>query len=1712
MTPGSTARSASSPSPQVIQASQPSTTDSSARHDLLASPGRSLTRKPGYAPMPETRGVTASQVPPSTPPRQIRSTVRSPPNTITRAVNTALPRSPTNSDHYYSTSPSRSSPFDNYPSSSLGDVELTPITPKKVFSGYRRFDEDSPFHDRHSILQPQQAPDKNSVENMTVLSDEDPFEYSNIPVAGGKQKTSSGYVFSSLSPRGLDEKGEMMTFGPMLDENRPISVFRRSLYPSQSPIPPSTLQDHPDLLAMPATPSSRLDQRAIQQVQHIRPTFRSLYTMSTRREYLILLLPAFAVAIGCAVIPPYMSQVIGDAFAIFAAYPFNTNLATDQARAALKQGVSETSVKLGVAGILAVLANYLKGLFWVWYGESVTGRLRIKVYNGVQVKSMKWFDLGMGMKEEEEVEGEKKESIGAGGLMSKFARETDDVRVACGLSSGVVIQNIGTFILCFILAMVKSPTLALVTLSTVPLIVVVQITTQVLCAPLYADERRAFAEASTNVERVTSAVATVKIHNAQQAEAERFDTLIGRGKASLIKQGAVWAVCAGLTDFILLGTFVLGFWYGAKIIREGKATSGDVMTCFWACLFSSAYLQQVVPHLTVITKGKNSMASLLTIIQEEPSRPVSGNPFSPAGSPIAPSFPKSTAKIERQSRPVSLQGIRPPRCHGEFNLQNVSFAYPSRADNPVLRDVSLFIPPGETTFIVGGSGSGKSTIAQLLLRLYEPSSGEIVMDNQSFGFLDPMFTREHIAAVQQGCILFDMTVHENVAMGLAGSAPTLDPKTGQKRMRTPKDVTREEVIEACKMAMIHDFIESLPDGYDTSLGTGGSSLSGGQRQRMALARARIRNPTVLILDEATSALDPTSRVLVFQALKAWRNNQTTIVITHDLSQIVSDDFVYVMSHGVIAEQGFRVDLAQKNGGIFAAIAAEQAINPFPAKHLSKEGTEWQKGLEDILDMEREFEEVLDDRDRTHTPSFAGLAGRPGSTYFDIFDEYTKGNFRSSGLRPTYGDRTLLEKRLSKAQKRLTWTAEDLGSRPVSRHSMAIRPGSRLSQVHGSSGMAPSWGLTARQSSFDTTRTPSRGNDRALDRDWTDKDRDAGLGRHQHTFSQMLAIDPKDSLASLEITSDLPAVRMAENAPSAIPSLRSLIKLYFPSMPAKWLLLLGSLGSIGHGITTPVWSFFLAKLMAIVGAGGTDTVALTKFGLIVLALCAAQGFVSGVAEWALVACSARWTNSIRRMAFSKVVKQDKAFFDESKNSSARLVHTLIKDTDDARTIMSQVIGKSLTVATMISMGIIWALVVGWQLTLIGVALGPVFGGYMILDAWLISKQEVRCKAGREAVGRAFYESIANVRGIRAMALDSAFLEKFSTDARRAKVLGYRAAWFIAMSGGVSGGLPLFAQALMNFAGSEFMLSNIMNYQQMLQVYNLVLFSITFGTQMLDFIPTMAKARVAARDFNRLYLLSTESNESRGSLRFPIKGNVTFTDITFAYPTRPDVPVFTGLSLTLTPGECVAIVGPSGSGKSTIAALLQRLYPPTSGMILLDKHDLQTADVKFLRDHIAVVSQSANLFDATIAENIAYGSPHLPLGEIQRAAKSANIHEFIMALPQGYETPLGENAALISGGQAQRLQIARALCRRSNILILDECTSALDGDNARAVLDTIVKIKDSRTTIFITHSVEAMRRCDRIICLGEGRVAEEGTFEGLMAKRGVFAQLMNTGEWE
>ena len=243
----------------------------------------------------------------------------------------------------------------------------------------------------------------------------------------------------------------------------------------------------------------------------------------------------------------------------------------------------------------------------------------------------------------------------------------------------------------------------------------------------------------------------------------------------------------------------------------------------------------------------------------------------------------------------------------------------------------------------------------------------------------------------------------------------------------------------------------------------------------------------------------------------------------------------------------------------------------------------------------------------------------------------------------------------------------------------------------------------------------------------------------------------------------------------------------------------------------------------------------------------------------------------------------------------------------------------------------------------------------------------------------------------------------------------------------------------------------------------------------------------------------------ALPSPPRGEVALSDVSFAYPGRPDLPALKGFDLTVRPGETVALVGPSGAGKSTVFRLLLRFYDPQAGQVLVDGIDVREADPEEVRARFAWVSQEAPLFSGSALENIRFGREDVSLEEAREAADRAQALTFLDALPQGLETPLGERGRSLSGGQRQRLAIARALVRHAPILLLDEATSALDAENERLVQAALDEAMEARTTLVIAHRLATVLRADRIVVMDDGRVVEQGTHAQLLAARGLYARL-------
>ncbi|KAF9447986.1 P-loop containing nucleoside triphosphate hydrolase protein [Macrolepiota fuliginosa MF-IS2] len=1494
------------------------------------------------------------------------------------------------------------------------------------------------------------------------------------------------------------------------------------------------------------------------------PSIRLLFSLLSRRHLLCLLLPAVCSSVVAGGVAPFMTYVIGQAFDAFALFPLGPN-PPQVAKDALLQSVGLVAIELLGLAVGSLALGSVTSSLWIWTGERNAMALRKAVYRSVAKKDMVWFDTNLGEQE-------------AGGLMARFTRETDDVRMATSLASGYLVQYLTTTLTCLLLAFIRSWALTLVILSAVPLLTLIQSFSQSIASPLLFQERAQTTSTATLVDRALSAIPTVKAFNAQLSELTRASGAFEGLRMAAKKLNKVWGITSALAQFVMMGMFVQGFWFGSKLVREGKVSAGDVMATFWACLIATSNLQMCIPQFITLAKGKFAMAALMETIHDSPSPstststststiPTTPLPDTYTTSPTRTSM-HSTSKPPRRSQ--TLKKITPQKCHGEFALHDVTFSYPSKPSTTVLSNVSLYLPANETTFIVGSSGSGKSTIAALLMRMYDPSSGTVMLDDQDVRFLDESWVRGHVAAVSQGfggvVVLDGKTLWENIAVGICGRPSSMVTMLNDG-----------EVEEACRMAMVHEFVKDLPEGYQTVLGSSsaaqGVALSGGQRQRLALARARVRDPTVLILDEATSALDATSRILVFEAIKQWRKNKTTIVITHDLSQIQAQDFIYVLKNGRVVEQGYRADLERVppsassssssaseieeddgEGEFRKMMESQRAMGGFPEKDID---------TTDQITHDDHLEALNDEEDQQISQQTLGRrlsvsTIRPltfGNWMFDVVADLTS-QYSTAAPTTTMPKDAVSAIRASRSLSRfipfpspiteetdeeaaeaqyahrprrpssvlITPTTPTPVARVVSRRwSLQFTPTSPTSTL-----FSQSW---TQANAKDVKEMQEAGEDEDEEEKQFGEQKDAvrGAGRvaaasrekRQRRGPEVVTVRVPSPLQ--EEGKDVAEEEEEEQPPKFF----QLLRKAWPTIPQKPLLFFGLLVCLASGGVTPIFSFLLSRLLFEVSIGAHNVSTINVFGGIVLSIAALDGILLGAKYYIMESVGMKWVTNLRNDGYSKVLKQDKAWFDDAKHTPARLIQVIVKDGDDARNLISVVIAQCLVVFAMLSIGLLWAMIRGWELTLVGLGIAPVFAGVMALQTQLVGKCEVRNKRAREEVARGWYDVLCNIKGIRSMGIAQPFLDTFDDAVEKALDTGVRGAWVEGGTHGVASGLIYVAEAVLFYVGAVLVAKGRYSYLQMVEVLNLVVFSVTIGSQLMAFTEKIAKSAQATQDLMTLTDLETNNtSESKGLLRpspsLLSSGPVAFENVSFAYPSRPSVLTLKNFNLRIDQGECIALVGSSGSGKSTVASLLQRFYEPLEGRIRFGDVDVNEVDVQHLRNGLGVVSQSPQLFeDASLEANILYGIPATAfVSEEEReavvcyAAKLANV-DWLDGVEGAFKAPLGE----VSGGQAQRIQIARALARSGvHLLILDECTSALDVENQRQVMEAIKNVRRGEhrgrlRMVVVTHKVEVMRMCDRVVVMKDGEVCEEGAYEELVEKKGgVFRDLARGGVWE
>lgn len=957
---------------------------------------------------------------------------------------------------------------------------------------------------------------------------------------------------------------------------------------------------------------------------------------------------------------------------------------------------------------------------------------------------------------------------------------------------------------------------------------------------------------------------------------------------------------------------------------------------------------------------------------------------------------------------TSLEGIRLTRPEGKFEFKNVSFAYPSRPEITVLDQYDLVIPANKHTALIGLSGSGKSTIASLATRLYDPNEGQVLLDGHDIRDLNVFDLRSSISLVQQEAPLLDRSLLENVAHGLINSNDPAHQDLKETLMGTKlADVANEVrngmelnaaaelhgpavvqivslVCKAATLADAHDFICALKQGYGTTVGSSGRLISGGQKQRIALARALIKEPRVLILDEATASLDSRSEQRIQRAIANISSGRTMITVAHRLSTITNADNIVVMQKGRLLEQGNHAELMARNGA-YADLIRMQAIGTAsPVDDTAPDA-----------DTAAKSEVVISSKSTSLDEKAPG--GEPGQN--------------EKALAPASETEDTAEEEEPPSPKKSLW-ALARGYAPALKPHMLVIFIALLGSVcvgGAFSGEAVIFGNTV--GSLNPCKTP------------------AFIRSHGNFFGLMFFV-----LAIIE---------------------------------------------------------FFANLVSWSGFGWT---------------------------------SERLVYTVRVLSFRSLFEQDLEWHQSEGRTPSMLLSYITRDGNALAGLSGSVLGTLFSITVNLFAAIILTHIVAWKIALVCLSLVPLLLGCGLMELSVLGKFEEKHETAYTKSVAIGVEAVSSIKLVAALSLEDETLGTYkrSLGGPRKETLSVilQASFWQAMTYFLGN----CVNALSYWWGAKQIIAR--NYTQ--TQFLIVVFSLLVGAllwaQMFALAPELSNARGAMARI--LSLIEIGSDGMRSRVPDPMKqarledkdveaiaeskpvhlfdgrpSSVQFSNVHFTYPARPDSKVLNGLDINVQPGQFCALVGPSGAGKSTIISLIERFYAPQSGSILVDGVDVsKSRDVSF-RDTIALVPQESVLFEGTVAFNIGLGSrpsQEASMGEIIEACKLANIHETINELPDGYNTLCGPNGSQFSGGQKQRLSIARALVRKPKLLILDESTSALDAESEKLLQDSLDQVAKETTVIAIAHRLRTIRKANVIFQIEAGQCLVSGTHEELMEK--------------
>ncbi|EHK18823.1 uncharacterized protein TRIVIDRAFT_80699 [Trichoderma virens Gv29-8] len=1295
---------------------------------------------------------------------------------------------------------------------------------------------------------------------------------------------------------------------------QPVEVDLKKV-DSKPPAPPVPKSDDIDELYAHLPPNQAEILKRQVYTPEIKAGIKAVYRYASRTDLAIIFVSAFcAIASGAAI--PMMTIIFGRLQNTFQSYFYSNGGMT------YHQFVNEMSHFVLYFVYLAIgdfIVTYICTVGFIYTGEHIAAKIREHYLQSCMRQNIGFFD-----------------KIGAGEVTTRITADTNLIQDGISEKVSLTLSALATFFTAFIIGFINYWKLTLILSSTVFALLLNVGTGGRIMLKHNKSSLEAFAQGGSLADEVLSSVRNAIAFGTQDRLAKQYDKHLEKAQyfGTRVKS-AMGVMIAGMMG-ILYMNYGLAFWQGSKFLIEGVIPLSKVLTIMMSIMIGAFQLGNVTPNIQAFTTALAAAAKIFNTIDRT--------------SPLDPTDDK---------------GEKLSEFKGNIRLENVEHIYPSRPEVKVMNGVSLEIPAGKTTALVGASGSGKSTIVGLVERFYDPVGGTVYLDGHDISTLNLKWLRQQMALVSQEPTLFGTTIYHNIRYGLIGT----------EHENATEEKQRELIIAAAAKANAHDFISALPEGYETNVGERGFLLSGGQKQRIAIARAVVSNPKILLLDEATSALDTKSEGVVQAALEAASQGRTTITIAHRLSTIKDAHNIVVMSQGSIVEQGTHDELLEKQGAYYNLVSAQKIA-------VTQDSTEDEEEIS-------EKEELLIRKQTTNKDE-----------YVVDPDDDIAAKLDRSATQKSASSIALQKRKQEEEQKYSLWT---------------------LIKVIAAFN-APEWKMML-----------------------------LGL-----VFS---------------------AICGGGNPTSAVFFAKQIVTLSQPITPAN-----------AHHVKkdSDFWSAMYLML------------AIVQF----LAF-ASQGVLFAI-------CSERLVHRVRDRAFRAMLRQDVAFFDKDENTAGALTSFLSTETTHVAGLSGATLGTLLMMSTTLIAAIVLSVSIGWKLSLVCTACIPILLGCGFFRFWLLAHFQRRSKAAYAASATFASEAISAIRTVAALTREEDVLKLYHDSLVEQQRRSLRSVLKSSLLYAASQSFNFLVFALGFWYGGTLIGKGEYNLFQFFLCFMAIVFGAQSAGSIFSFAPDMGKAHHAAKElkvlFDRQPTIDTWSEEG---LPLPeVEGSLEFRDVHFRYPTRPEQPVLRGLNLTVQPGQYVALVGASGCGKSTTIALLERFYDPLSGGVYIDGKEISTLNLNEYRSHIALVSQEPTLYQGTIKENILLGTadPDVTDEAVELACREANIYEFIMSLPEGFNTIVGSKGTLLSGGQKQRIAIARALIRHPKILLLDEATSALDSESEHVVQAALDKAAKGRTTIAVAHRLSTIQKADVIYVFNQGRIVEAGTHAELMKKNGRYAELV------